>query len=129
MPIAFLIIGAALLIASVRNTQDDLYALVKNDVTGPNNYFHWLIAILIIGALGYIDVLRPLSRMFLALIIVVLFLSHGGILEQFNQQLFSSTPTTDAAASDGSSLKQWLDSLTPNTPTGVEQPLAPARPH
>ena len=135
MPFALLIIGIVLLVASVRNTQGDLYTLVKGDFTGSNNYLYWVVSILIIGALGYIDALRPISRAFLALLIVVLFLSHGGVLSQLNTQLFS--PSTDAGTSpgtgDGLSLQQWLNSLSPTTGTGagtgIETPLSSGRIH
>jgi len=135
MPFALIIVGVVLLVSSVRNTQQDLYTLVKGDFTGPNNYLYWLVSILIIGALGYIEVLRPISRMFLALVIIVLFLSHGGVLEQFNAQLFSSTSSVpqSGASSDGLTLQQWLDSLTPSTGTGlgtgIETPIASGRNH
>jgi ABC-type xylose transport system permease subunit len=154
MPFALLIVGIVLLVASVRNTQADLYKLVKGDFSGPNNYLYWVVSILIIGAVGYIETLRPISRMFLALVIIVLFLSHGGVFESFNRQLFGigdlanpqnldvsgihnvqlpqgwipSNTTTSGASSDGLTLQQWLNSLTPSTNFGNESPLAPVRP-
>lgn len=134
MPFALLIVGVVLLVSSVRNTQDDLYALVKGDFTGPNNYLYWMVSILLIGAVGYIPTLKPLSRIFLVLVIVVLFVRKGGvgtnILQQFNAQAFasSSSVSSTSLSGDGLSLQQWLDSLTPNTPTGIEPPLASARP-
>lgn len=131
MPFALLIIGIVLLVASVRDKQGDLYTLVKGDFVGPNNYLYWIVSILIIGAVGYVETLRPISRMFLVLVIVVLFLSHGGVFQQLNAQLFSPSTSVASvgASSDGLSLQQWLNSLTPSTNFGIEQPLAPARPN
>lgn len=131
MPFALLIVGIILLVSAVRNTQGDLYTLVKGDFSGPNNYLYWVVSILIIGAVGYIDTLRPISRMFLVLVIVVLFLSHGGVFQQLNSQLFSPSTSVASvgASSDGLTLQQWLNSLTPSTGFGVEQPIAPARPN
>lgn len=126
MPFALLIVGIVLLVSAVRGTQGDLFTLVKGDFSGSNNYLYWVVSILIIGAVGYIDTLRPISRMFLVLVVVVLFLSHGGVFQQLNSQLFS--PSTGTVTNDGLSLQQWLDSLTPQTNFGNEQPLVSARP-
>jgi hypothetical protein len=102
MPFALLIIGTALVIAGVRNTVYDykgkdgemhpgLFTLAKNDFTGNNNYIYWMLSILVIGSLGYIDSIKPLSRAFLVLVIIVLFLKNGkdgGFFERFNKDVF-----------------------------------------
>ena len=77
MPFALLIIGLTLVIASVRNTQEDLFKLVKNDFTGDQNFVFWFLSILVIGMIGYIPKLKPISTGFLALVIIVLFLKAG----------------------------------------------------
>jgi len=149
MPFALIIIGIVLLVSSVRNTQDDLYTLVKGDFTGQNNYLYWMVSILIIGALGYVEALKPISRAFLALLIVVLFLSHGGVLTQLNAQLFHGA-AYQAGTGAGSVVGNIFDNIlggsntvasndtgtgfgVPNSPGfdqyGIEIPLAPARPH
>lgn len=94
MPFALIIVGVVLLVAAVRDTiggQDGLFTLLKNDFTGQNNFSYWLVSILIIGAVGYIPTLKPLSRMFLALVIIVLFISQGGFFSKFNRQAFGSS--------------------------------------
>lgn len=103
MPFAFIIVGLVLLIAGVRNTVTQLTALVKGDLTGTGSFVPWIVSILIIGALGYIKPIAPISRMFLVLVIVVLILkdgnpaknSNGGLFASFNSQLFApSTPAS-----------------------------------
>lgn len=75
MPFA-LLFAAALLIASGINGQSkQLFTLVKGDIEG--GYIYWMFSILIIGALGYIEELKPLSRAFMALVLVVLILKAG----------------------------------------------------
>lgn len=91
MPFAFLIIGAVLITSGVRNTYSDLFKLVKGDFSGPNNFTYWMVAILILGSLGYVDELKGFSRAFLALVLVVLILSNRGFFSKFNQQIFSSS--------------------------------------
>ncbi len=87
MPFAFLIVGAAFLIAGVRGKDDELLSLLKGDFTGSPNFVAWLFALLVVGAIGYIETLKPISRAFLALIIVVMFLSNGGFFSKLTTQL------------------------------------------
>lgn len=84
MPFALIITGIVLLVAGVKGTQNQLYSLVQGDFTGPNNFIFWMISILIIGGLGYVPKLQGISRMFLFLIIVALFLKNGtGFFSRF----------------------------------------------
>lgn len=95
MPFAFIIIGLVLLVSGVRNTQDDLFTLVKGDFTGQNNFIFWTISILIIGAVGYIPRLKPVANSFLVLVIVVLFLSNKGFFANFNQQIGATETSSE----------------------------------
>lgn len=88
MPFVLLIAGLALLISGVNNTQGDLYNLVKGDFFGSQkNFIFWFVAIFVIGALGNIKAIKPLSDIFLALVIVVLFLANKGFFAQFSQAI------------------------------------------
>lgn len=78
MPFTFLFIGAVLVTTGVRGTSSDLWNLLKGDVTGKPSFVPWIVSILAIGALGYVEKLRPFSRAFLVLVIVVLFLHNKG---------------------------------------------------
>lgn len=80
MAFSLIIIGSVLLIAGIRNTvtgDGGLFTLLQGDFTGPNNFIFWIAAVLIIGAIGYIPKLQPISTGLLVLIIIVLFLSKG----------------------------------------------------
>ncbi len=103
MPFALLLIGIWLLVAGVRNTagpasqSGTLFALVHGDLTGPDNFAYWFIAIILIGAIGYIPKLKPLSTAFLALVVVVLFLKKGnsnGVGGGFFNQFISGIGVT-----------------------------------
>jgi len=89
MPFAFLISGLVLVAAGVRGTSDKLLKLLTDDLWGTNNFAYWVISILIIGSLGYIDQVRPFSRALLALVLIVLILSNskdgggGGLFVEF----------------------------------------------
>jgi len=113
MPFALLLIGVWLLIAGVRNTAGPastpgtLFALLHGDFTGTDNFAYWFIAIVLIGAIGYIPKLKSLSTAFLVLVLVVLFLKKGsstgvggGFFDQFLSGIgitqTSSQPTSNS---------------------------------
>lgn len=91
MPLAFLFIGILFLVAAVRGKQTQLFGLLKKDFTGPKNFFYWIIAIWLIAALGNIKELRPLSNMFLVLVVLVLLLVNKGFFAQFMLQIGQTT--------------------------------------
>jgi hypothetical protein len=101
MPFALLLIGIVLLVAGIRNTQCILFAEVEGDFTGPNNFFYWFLAIMIIGALGYVPKLKPISTALLVLVVVVLFLhkgQNGGFFQQLTAGFSSDTSTSTSAS-------------------------------
>jgi hypothetical protein len=65
--------------AGIRNTYANLWALVKGDFTDQNGFLAWVAAIAVVGGLGYIPKLRPLSIAFMSLLLLVLVLSNGGV--------------------------------------------------
>lgn len=107
MPFALLIIGVWLLIAGVRNTAGPasspgtLFALLHGDFTGSDNFAYWFIAIILIGAIGYIPKVRSVSVAFLTLILVVLFLKKGssnGVGGGFFSQFLSGIGVTNTSS-------------------------------
>lgn len=129
MPFALVIIGTVLLIASIKNTYGlttpggtpGLGALLTGDFTGPNNFVFWFAAILLIGAIGYIDKLKPISNAFLILVIVVLVLKQGnpsgvggGVFSQFTAALQTTT-----TAQPSSNSANATASTTPTNPNNM----------
>lgn len=99
MPFAFIFVGLVLLIAGVRDSADDLLTLLKGDLAGQNNFIYWILAILLIGALGYVKDFATLSKAFLGLVIVVLILAedkqgNGGFFTKFQQAIGTITGGT-----------------------------------
>jgi hypothetical protein len=128
MPFALLLVGFVLLISGVKNTQDTLFSTVKGDFTGHDNFIYWFVAILIIGAVGYIPKLKPISTAFLALVIIVLFLKKGsptgvggGLFAQLNSALGS---TATATATNPASRLSALQSQQQNLMGQLAQNLA-----
>jgi hypothetical protein len=98
MPFAFLLLGSMFVISGVRGTDTQLLALLKGDFTGTPNFISWLLAILLIGSLGYVEALRPLSRIFLTLVILVLLIHNRGFFTMFMQQIQPTSTTTTQQA-------------------------------
>ena len=92
MPFAFIIAGIVLLVSGVRGSSQSLVSLLKNDLTGSNNFGYWILSILVIGALGYVQDLRALSRSFLVLVLIVLVIAEdkngtGGFFTEFQSSV------------------------------------------
>lgn len=91
MAFALIIAGLVMIVAGVRDCQNTLVALVKSDFTGQPNFVSWIVALLVFGAIGYVEKLKPLSDAILLLAIVALFLTggsktlpQGGFFKQFS---------------------------------------------
>lgn len=119
MPLAFLAIGAVFLVAAVRGTVSDgpkatpgLISLLKGDFTGPRNFFVWIIALYLVGAIGYIPGFKPVANAMLALVILMLFISNRGVIAQFNQQI-GATMGTGATSGIGATPQASTFSFAP----------------
>jgi len=129
MPFAFIIVGIVMLVSGVRGKSANLLTLLKGDLTGSNNFVYWILSILVIGSLGYVDEFKTLSRALLGLVLVVLILAEdkngsGGFfatLQSDLQQLGSSGGT-----SLGSSPVQSLAPLTSDSAFYSNDPSNPA---
>jgi hypothetical protein len=87
MRVVAIIVGAVLLLVAVRGTEIDsapgandgkgLWPLLKNDFEPgqQGNFLAWLVAILVVGAIGFVPQLEGISTLFIALLIVVLVMS------------------------------------------------------
>ena len=106
-----------MVVSAARNTNQQLITLLKSDFTGQGNFIYWLISILLIGAVGYIPDLKPVSRAFLVLVVIVLVLKNGGVFTQFLQAI-GTTQTAKAMQSN-------TGSATPSaTQSNAAQPSA-----
>jgi hypothetical protein len=96
LPLAFLLIGIIFLVAAVRGLHRELFAALKSDFTGPNNFIYWVVSLWAIVAIGYFKPLRPVSNGFLALVVLVLLLQNRGFFDKFMAQIRETeTPQTE----------------------------------
>lgn len=91
MPFALVIIGLIVVVAAVRDQLSTLSNLVIGDFTGSGNFIYFFVAIIVLGSIGYIEKLKPVSDAFLILVIVVLFLHNRGVFSQFQSALGTAT--------------------------------------
>lgn len=90
MSLPLLLLGVLFLVAAVRGKHQELFDLLKDDFTGPDNFIFWGVALWVIGAIGYYKPLRPVSSAFMVLVVLVLFLSNQGFFNRFMEQIGST---------------------------------------
>lgn len=73
MPLVLLAIAAILIVAAIRDTQGDLFTLLKEDVPA---FGTWAAAFIAIGVLGFIPGFKPISRGLIILVMTVLFVNN-----------------------------------------------------
>lgn len=121
MPFFLLFVGVIFLVAAIRGNQDDLLDLLKDDFSGKDNFILWVMAIVIIVALGNVKVIKPISDAFLGLVILVIIVANykkgGNLFDSFLQQVrdgtksggsTSVTPAVDAIIEKAGSLSDIL---------------------
>lgn len=112
MPYALILIGAIMLVAGIRNTHGDLWELVKGDFRG--GFLMWVAAIAVVGGIGYVPKLKPLSVSFMTLLLLVLLLSNSGVfarLQSFIQSGAGLGPKKTTGADVTIGVKEALTPL------------------
>jgi hypothetical protein len=94
MPFVFGVLGVLFLVAGVRGKSTDLFALIKSDFSGQPNYFEWMIAIFLVGAIGYIKELGTVSRMFMFLVLAGLLYKNKQVFAELNPEETTQPTTT-----------------------------------
>lgn len=105
MPLLFIGTGLILVLTGLKGDGGKLWGLVQGDFVGPNNFVYWMVAMLVLGALGYIPALEKLSRLFVILVVVVLLLDNKGFFAQLQAFINSGSAAsgTSSATSGGAS--------------------------
>jgi hypothetical protein len=86
MSIALLGAGILLVVASVRDKQGDLVNLVQGDLLGEGGFLQWFVALVLLGAIGFIPRLKPFSVALMALVLIAIFLRKGtGFFDQLQK--------------------------------------------
>ena len=109
MPLVLIIVGIFLIASAIRGNTGDLFALLKGDFTGPGNFAYWLLAMLILGAVGSVEKLKPMASALMGLVVLVLILKRGdssgmggGFFERFTAGVSTGTAGKGTAAAPSS---------------------------
>jgi Mg2+/citrate symporter len=95
MPLILIFLGIVLSWAGIKNTHKELWKLTTEDLHG---YAFWVIAIILVGSLGYVKTLRPLSVAFLTLLMVALLLNNPNVWQQLERLTNSFRSLAPASA-------------------------------
>ena len=124
MGFALVLAGLLMIVTGARGTYAAFGAQIAKDFTGPpgQNFTYFLVGIGAVGALGYIDALRTVSRLFMVLVIISIFLANKGFFAQFTAALKqgpiapqlpeTGSAATPAAISSGAALSNQQGGLT-----------------
>lgn len=107
MPFLLIVVGLALVVTAIQNTYAALGSQLTKDFFGPQGFLVWILAIIAVGALGYVSGWEKFSRWFLALILIAIILAQsknsnvkGGLFGSLLSQIKNPfpTPATPAAS-------------------------------
>ena len=105
MPFVLLALGILFFVVAIQGTQGTLFSLLKSEFVGSNSFVVWASALIIIGLLGYIKPIRPISHAFLALVVLVMVLANGrGFFSQFNAAIRSPAAPAPATGATPASI-------------------------
>jgi len=120
MPFALILIAAIFIVTGFKGTTGSFLSTFAADMKG---FIVWIVAIGVIGAIGYVPSMKRISDAFLVLILLVMFLSNKGFFANFNQQIANPTPASATGSSGSTSLSTALP--TSNQLIGALNPLPP----
>ena len=107
MAIFLLLVGAVLVITGARGTLGDLSVQLQSDFSGSKSFLPWVLAIGIIGGIGYIPGAKKPGKALLALLLVAFVLNQNGLWTQVQSLLkngvHSAVPVSSGGSSSGSS--------------------------
>jgi hypothetical protein len=105
-----------LISSGARNRASQLGALIANDFSGANNFFAWVAAIGAVGAVGYYEPMRPVSRLFLFLVLLSMLLSNKGFFPNLLSAVQNFQPPPPSSNSD-------VGAATADPGTGITGPV------
>ena len=109
MPIILGMMTAIVLVTAIKGNQADLLKQVKKDFTGSGNFLVWILAIVLIGAIGYIPQFRAPSKLIIALVLIVFLVANKGIFANLQEALKNTTWASQ------SSIEGQANVIDPNT--------------
>lgn len=97
MAFPLIFIGLILVIVGARDKTEEFEKLISSDLLGEGNetpFLAWIIAVLVLAAIGSYKPLRGITDGFLILIGLVIILSNRGFFNEFQRQAFGKSYET-----------------------------------
>lgn len=120
MPLAIILIALILIVAGFKGTAGSLFGLIEQTFSQVLVPF---VAILIVGALGYVPGMKRLSDAFLALILLAMFLtnSKNGLISKFQSAIRNpqAPPSPQASGTVTVGAMQWPTTANENNPLDI----------
>lgn len=124
MPFVLILIGVLMIVTAANNTHVQMAGQIKSDFN--SGFLKWVLAIVIVGAAGYIEDLRGLSRAFMVLIIISIVLSKKGFIANFAQAInLGPAPITPAPEPSTSGSGSGGTNFMVQTPGAPATPVPP----
>jgi len=101
VPVALIVVGLLLAVAGIKNNAAMLGKTIGDDFTGAGSFWYWVVAVIIVGSVGYYSKAETVSRLFLGLIVLVFALTNGGVYSKLVEAL--QNPQAAPANSDAQS--------------------------
>lgn len=108
-----------MVITGVKGTHAALGAQLQKDFTGDRNFVYWLLAIGVVGSLGYVESMKTFSRLFLLLIVVAMILKNGGFAEKLMQALAQGPQKISAPSTTSGTTRVGVDQSSTNVVSKV----------
>jgi len=126
MPIFMGIIATLLIVTAMKGNQAAVMMQVKKDFTGSGNFLYWILAILVLGAIGYVPMLQKGSKLLVALIVIVFIVANKGIFAKIQQALSGyQWPTSSSLEGQANVVNQAPSSgATPSSGGGGSTPTS-----
>lgn len=115
MPVIAILLGIVLIDLALRGTEHEFAQQLSEDFSG-GNFWAWLAAISIIGAIGYYEPAKRVSNLGIALVVLAMILANekqNGIFAKFSA-LFTSPPQPAASVP----LPKWTGSSSSSSGSG-----------
>jgi hypothetical protein len=93
VPYILIAVGIILFVTAIKGTTGKLGEYLGEDIFGARGYIYWIVAIFVVGAIGYIKPLQKLSDSFILLLVLVLLLGNKGFFAQFNAAIKEIGPS------------------------------------
>ena len=96
MPIALMVVGLLIVVAGIKNNAAELESTIVGDFSGAGSFWYWIVAVIVIGSIGYYQPAKNVSHLFLGLIVLVFLISNKGVFAQIQAAIEHPTPAVVA---------------------------------